>query len=82
MNAREGYLMYDFIEDLLEDLYDDYTNNYSDLDDDVSEVVEVVGEKRYLQLVNTELDNGFTLDVIVKNLYDVYIYDVVRRLKD
>ena len=74
--------MYDSIEDLLEDLYDFYTDNYSNLDDDVSEVVEVVGEKRYLQLVNTELDNGFALDVVVKNLYDVYIYDVVKRLKD
>ena len=74
--------MYNSIEDLLEDLYDDYTDNYSDLDDDVSEVVEVVGEKRYLQLVNTELDNGFALNVVVKNLYDVYIYDVIKRLKD
>ena len=74
--------MYDSIEDLLEDLYDDYTGDYSDLDDDVSEVVEIVGEKRYLQLVNIELNNGFALDVVVKNLYDVYIYDVVRRLKD
>ena len=42
----------------------------------------LVGEKRYLQLVNTELNNGFALDVVVKNLYDVYIYDVVKRLKD
>ena len=74
--------MYDSIEDLLEDLYDFYTDNYSNLDDDASEVVEVVGEKRYLQLVNTELNNGFALDVVVKNLYDVYIYDVVKRLKD
>lgn len=74
--------MYDSIEDLLEDLYDDYIGNYSNLDNDVSEVVEVVGEKRYLQLVNTELNNGFALDVVVKNLYDVYIYDVVKRLKD
>ncbi len=74
--------MYDFIGDLLEDLYDDYTGDYSDLDNDVSEVVEIVGEKRYLQLVNTELNNGFALDVVVKNLYDVYIYDVVKRLKD
>lgn len=74
--------MYDSIEDLLEDLYDNYTDNYSNLDNDVSEVVEVVGEKRYLQLVNTELNNGFALDVVVKNLYDVYIYDVVKRLKD
>ena len=74
--------MYDSIEDLLEDLYGDYTDNYSNLDNDVSEVVEVVGEKRYLQLVNTELNNGFALDVVVKNLYDVYIYDVVKRLKD
>ena len=65
--------MYDSIEDLLEDLYDDYTGDYSDLDDDVSEVGEKVGEKRYLQLVNTELNNGFALDVVVKNLYDVYI---------
>lgn len=74
--------MYDSIEDLLEDLYDDYIGNYSNLDNDVSEVVDVVGEKRYLQLVNTELNNGFALDVVVKNLYDVYIYDVVKRLKD
>ena len=74
--------MYKSIEDLLEDLYDDYTGDYSDLDNDVSEVVEIVGKKRYLQLVNTELNNGFALDVVVKNLYDVYIYDVVRRLKD
>ena len=70
--------MYDSIEDLLEDLYDYYTDNYSDLDNNVSEVVEVVGEKRYLQLVSTERNNGFALDIVVKNLYDV----VVRRLKD
>lgn len=74
--------MYNSIEDLLEDLYDYDFYNYSYLDNIVQEVVEVVGEKRYLQVVNTELNNGFALDVVVKNLYDVYIYDVVRRLKD
>lgn len=65
--------MYDSIEDLLEDLYDDYFDNYSYLDDCVSKVVDLVGEEEYLQLVNEELSNGFTLNVIVKNLYDVYI---------
>lgn len=74
--------MYNSIEDLLEDLYDYDFYNYSYLDNIVQEVVDIVGEKRYLQVVNTELNNGFALDVVVKNLYDVYIYDVVRRLKD
>lgn len=74
--------MYNSIEDLLEDLYDYDFYNYSYLDNIVQEVVDIVGEEKYLQLVNTELNNGFALDVVVKNLYDVYIYDVVRRLKD
>ena len=67
--------MYKSIEDLLEDLYDDYfyIDNYSYLDDCVSKVVDLVGEEEYLQLVNEELSNGFALNIIVKNLYDVYI---------
>lgn len=65
--------MYNSIEDLLEDLYDYDFYNYSYLDDIVQEVVDVVGEEKYLQLVNTELANGFSINVVVKNLYDVYI---------
>lgn len=62
-----------FIEDLLEDLYDYDFYNYSYLDNIVQEVVDIVGEEKYLQLVNTELTNGFSINVVVKNLYDVYI---------
>ena len=71
--------MYESIEDLLEDLYDVYfyTDSYYYLEKDVLEIVGVVGEEKYLQLVNTELSNGFALNVVVKNLYDVYICDVV-----
>lgn len=65
--------MYNSIEDLLEDLYDYDFYNYSYLDNIVQEVVDIVGEKKYLQLVNTELANGFPINVVVKNLYDVYI---------
>lgn len=65
--------MYNSIEDLLEDLYDYDFYNYSYLDNIVQEVVDIVGEEKYLQLVNTELANGFSINVIVKNLYDVYI---------
>lgn len=65
--------MYNSIEDLLEDLYDYDFYNYSYLDNIVQEVVDIVGEERYLQLVNTELANGFPINVVVKNLYDVYI---------
>lgn len=65
--------MYNSIEDLLEDLYDYDFYNYSYLDNIVQEVVDIVGEEKYLQLVNTELANGFSINVVVKNLYDVYI---------
>lgn len=65
--------MYNSIEDLLEDLYDYDFYNYSYLDNIVQEVVDIVGEEKYLQLVNTELANGFPINVVVKNLYDVYI---------
>lgn len=65
--------MYESIEDLLEDLYDYDFYNYSYLDNIVQEIVDIVGEEKYLQLVNTELANGFSINVVVKNLYDVYI---------
>lgn len=65
--------MYNSIEDLLEDLYDYDFYNYSYLDNIVQEVVDIVSEEKYLQLVNTELANGFPINVVVKNLYDVYI---------
>lgn len=65
--------MYNSIEDLLEDLYDYDFYNYSYLDNIVQEVVDIVGEEKYLQLVNTELANGFSINMVVKNLYDVYI---------
>lgn len=65
--------MYESVEDLLEDLYDYDFYNYSYLDNIVQEVVDIVGEEKYLQLVNTELTNGFSINVVVKNLYDVYI---------
>lgn len=65
--------MYESVEDLLEDLYDYDFYNYSYLDNIVQEVVDIVGEEKYLQLVNTELANGFSINVVVKNLYDIYI---------
>lgn len=65
--------MYESVEDLLENLYDYDFYNYSYLDNIVQEVVDIVGEEKYLQLVNTELANGFSINMVVKNLYDVYI---------
>ena len=54
-----------------EDLEDE--NNFYYLDDELLKTVDLVGEEKYLQLVNEELSNGFPLATVVHNLYDVYI---------